>query len=117
MTDELHATPGPWTATEGSLYSGPNAGASVWGPDGDLVAAVFGNLAEEGDAFCTAKLMVAARQMATLAQELATALAGMGNPCHGCRATCVRLPDNFCECKQHWDTALAHAKDAGLEAP
>jgi hypothetical protein len=59
MTDELHATPEPWTAID---YLDGSAG--IIGPDGDMVAQVYGNLAEEGDAFCNALLMAAAPKMA-----------------------------------------------------
>jgi hypothetical protein len=60
MIDKPTCTPEPWTATEGYGL------AYVWGPDGDLVARVYGNLAEEGDAFCNAKLMAQAQPMARL---------------------------------------------------
>jgi hypothetical protein len=66
MTDELHATPEPWIAvalTEPSRTY-PGAMAMVYGPDGDAVAAVWGNLAEEGDAYKNAVLMAAAPKMA-----------------------------------------------------
>jgi hypothetical protein len=64
MTDELHATPEPWTAID---YLDGSAG--IIGPDGDMVAQVYGNLAEEGDAFCNALLMAAAPKMAKVLKE------------------------------------------------
>jgi hypothetical protein len=68
MTDELRATPAPWMALEGVGC------AYVAGPDGDIVAKVYGNLAEEGDAMMNARMIAAAHPMAALAQELATVL-------------------------------------------
>jgi hypothetical protein len=65
MTDDLHATPGPWTAVrlDEPSRTYPGAMAMVYGPDGDAVAAVFGNLAEEGEAYKNAVLMAAAPKM------------------------------------------------------
>ncbi len=57
MTDELHVTPAPWRAESCTFDWIRGAEAAVWGPDGDMVAAVWGNLAEEGDAYCNARMM------------------------------------------------------------
>lgn len=70
MNEKVRCTPPPWTAYEGPLYSVPGAGASVYGPDGDIVAAIWGNLAEEGDAFCNAQMMAQAPPMAWLLKRL-----------------------------------------------
>jgi hypothetical protein len=61
MSKEKH-TPGPWVATDEmandrSICVGD---AAVWGPDGDMVADVHGNLALEGDAVANARLIAAA---------------------------------------------------------
>lgn len=70
MIDELKCTPPPWTAYEGPLYSVPGARASVYGPDGDIVAAIWGNLAEEGDAYANARMIAQAQPMARLLKRL-----------------------------------------------
>ena len=54
-------TAGPWEVTEGLLECG--AEAAVWGPDGDCVAFVWGNLALDGDPIKTARLIAAAPEM------------------------------------------------------
>ncbi len=58
MNEKVRCTPPPWTALDCH-----NGRAAVIGPDGDHVADVYGNLAEEGDAFCNARMMAASHKM------------------------------------------------------
>jgi len=57
-------TPGPWRATEQVLAAASGAEAWVWGPDGDAVAACYGNLALDSTAIADARLIVEACAMA-----------------------------------------------------
>ncbi len=62
---EPKCSPGPWMA-RGNRYGT----AAVLGPDGDHVAKVYGNLAEEGDAMMNARMMAQAQPMAVLLKRL-----------------------------------------------
>jgi hypothetical protein len=52
-------TPGPWTAHH-RINLLTRAEAAIYGPDGDMVAMVYGNLGLDGDPMATARLMAAA---------------------------------------------------------
>lgn len=56
----MNHTPGPWEWSEGPSKSAPGAEAAVWGPDGDAVAMIYGNLALDGSAAADARLIAAA---------------------------------------------------------
>jgi len=55
-------TPGLWEATE-RIDHATHAEAAVWGPDGDMIAQVYGNLGLDSSGIETARLIALAPEM------------------------------------------------------